>query len=301
MMLDHFDRMTLRFLNTLGWASRRVETSLGEVHILDVPGEGTLPPVLLFHGLSSAAADYAPLIRALRPHFRRILAPDLPGHGGSPVPSGGMEPHRLHAAIVEALDQVVREPMIVFGNSLGGIAAVRFAIARPAACRSIVLVSPGGAPQVEQELREFLSTFDLERPGAALTFIRRVWTKSPIPAAWMAWGVSQRFNRPAIREFLRQISPEHLLRAEELRALAMPVHLYWGTEEAIMPLASLHFFERHLPPGAQIARPPGVGHAPFLDRCAEVAGWIRAAASAPPLRDRPPEGASMEEGDRPAA
>ena len=40
------------------------------------------PPVVLVHGLSATNASMLPLIPALSRDFR-VLAPDLPGHGGT--------------------------------------------------------------------------------------------------------------------------------------------------------------------------------------------------------------------------
>src|SRR5678815_2871498 len=116
----------------LGYESRRVATTDGPVHVLDARGDGDLPTVVLLHGLGSWSVDYLPLFSRLRRHVRRIVAPDLlaHGHSGDPVPSGRLP--ALWDALAGALEATLDEPALVYGNSLGGLAALRLGIDRPA-------------------------------------------------------------------------------------------------------------------------------------------------------------------------
>ncbi|ONK09384.1 acetoin dehydrogenase E2 subunit dihydrolipoyllysine-residue acetyltransferase [Streptomyces sp. MP131-18] len=47
------------------------------------PPDAAGPPLLLVHGWGGDGGDRAPLMPLLGPH-RRLLVPDLPGHGGTP-------------------------------------------------------------------------------------------------------------------------------------------------------------------------------------------------------------------------
>ena len=58
-----------------------------------VGGEG--PPLLLVHGLGGAASNWSELAPLLAPR-RRLLVPDLPGHGGSSPLIWGPQP-TLHS------------------------------------------------------------------------------------------------------------------------------------------------------------------------------------------------------------
>ncbi|MEU0797199.1 alpha/beta fold hydrolase, partial [Amycolatopsis sp. NPDC005961] len=83
-------------------------------------GEGE-PAVLLLHGLGATGAvwnHFAP------PLGRRVLVPDLPGHGpSSPLPHYSFE--TLTAAVARALPD--RRPLVVAGHSLGGVLALELA------------------------------------------------------------------------------------------------------------------------------------------------------------------------------
>lgn len=90
---------------------------------LRVTGHGA-PPVLLLHGLGATGAVWDGLASQLD---RRLLAPDLPGHGGSPrLPEYTFQ--TLAAAVADALDEP--GPVAVLGHSLGGVVALELASGR---------------------------------------------------------------------------------------------------------------------------------------------------------------------------
>ncbi|MGW7532921.1 alpha/beta fold hydrolase [Amycolatopsis sp. NPDC054798] len=90
---------------------------------LRVTGHGE-PPVLLLHGLGATGAVWDGLASQLD---RRLLAPDLPGHGGSPrLPEYTFQ--TLAAAVADALDEP--GPVAVLGHSLGGVVALELASGR---------------------------------------------------------------------------------------------------------------------------------------------------------------------------
>jgi pimeloyl-ACP methyl ester carboxylesterase len=261
-----------------GYSSLRVGTSAGRVHVLDVRGGGHLPPVVLLHGLSSAAVHLLPLIRHLRGRVRRLMAPDMPAHGFSDAPPE-MHPSALKDALVEAMDAVIDEPVVLFGNSLGGSAAVHYAVTRPERVRGLILCSPSGAAMDEDELRRFVETFELDSHRAALDFVDRLFAERSRMRHLFAWGVRRSFRNPDVQALLSSLSPSDLLRPEQLSALRMPVLLLWGKGERILPRWHFDFFRRHLPEHARLEEPEGFGHAPYLDDAGAVARRILAFTS----------------------
>jgi pimeloyl-ACP methyl ester carboxylesterase len=276
----------LRFANHLartslqldGYRSRRVVTSAGRVHVLDACGQGHLPPVVLLHGISSAAVHFLPLLYRLRGRVRRIIAPDLPAHGESDRPSV-IRPEILKDALVEALDAVIDEPAVLFGNSMGGIAAVHYALARPERVRGLILCSPSGAMMDADEIKRFVGTFALDTHGAALAFVDRLFSRRNRMRHLFAWGVRRQFRDPEVRAILAGTQPTDLLTPEQLSALRMPLLLLWGRDERILPRHHLEFFRRHLPGHARLEEPEGFGHAPHLDDADAVARRILAFAA----------------------
>ncbi len=82
-------------------------------------GEGE-PPVAFLHGLGATGAVWAHLTELVD---RRVLVPDLPGHGKSaPLP------HYSFATIADAVARVLPDgPLVLVGHSLGGVIALELA------------------------------------------------------------------------------------------------------------------------------------------------------------------------------
>jgi pimeloyl-ACP methyl ester carboxylesterase len=245
------------------------------LHVVDVPGKGPLPPIVLLHGLSASAADYAPLFRRLRPFTRRLIAPDLPGHGLSAVPPGATSARAVFGAVRDALDQVLTEPAIVFGNSLGGTVAIRFALAAPRHTAGLFLVSPAGAPDDGPEWQSLMDLLRMANLEQAREFMRRVFPSNPRGLELLARGAQVRLSRPGVRRLIDEAEPADLLSSQELASLAMPTVLVWGRRERLLPISHREFFMRHMPPHVRFITPPLFGHAPFLDRPDDVAALVR--------------------------
>lgn len=253
------ERLRLTGARRLGFRGRTVDG----IHVLELDGTGDRPPVLLVHGLASCGLDYVPLMTQLAKRHRRVIAPDLPGHGFSPAPLDGMSPRAIRDRLTPAFQQILDEPAIVLGNSLGGLVAIRAALHEPEKVLGLVLASPGGAPMSEDELEQLLSNFRLNSHQLALGFVDRFQGRSQARHVF-AWGARLRMKRENIRAFVEQISHEHLLTAEELAAVQVPTLVFWGTDDRVLPASSLAFFREHLP-HANFVEPPGYGHAPYLD------------------------------------
>lgn len=263
----------------LGFESRSVETQRGRVRVITGAGGGELPTMVLLHGLGSQGADYLPLLLRLRPHVRKLVAPDLPGHGASDA-TFAERPRRTHIeTLTEALDAVLDEPAIVFGNSLGGFAAIRYALARPDRVRALYLASPSGAPSTADEIESLLGALRVESHDDALRFIARAMPgNKSLFRHVMAWGVRRRFA--AVRPWIESIRDPNPFTAAELARLSVPVHLVWGREEQLLPAAHLEFFRAHLPRTARIEEPEGFAHSPQVDDAKDVARRLLAFARA---------------------
>jgi pimeloyl-ACP methyl ester carboxylesterase len=235
------------------------------MHLLEAEGHGRLPPLVLLHGLSSTGVHYLPLVGHVRPHVRRLVLPDLPGHGFSEPPPGGMRHDAVAAGLQEALDAVLDEPAVIFGNSLGALAAIRYARTRPERVRGLFLCSPGGAPMDEDELRAYLGTFRVDTHASAVAFVDRVFGRRSTFRHVLAWGVRKRMRHPTVRGLLETASPESLLSRDDLAGLSMPVWLSWGRRDGVLPREHLDFFRENLPAHAVVHEPPEHGHSPYLE------------------------------------
>lgn len=259
---EHLARTSLRLK---GYTSRYVPTSAGRVHVLEVEGQGTLPPLVLLHGLSSAGVHFFPLLSHLQQSHSRIVIPDLPGHGFSDTPRR-LDAESMRHGLYEAMDVLTdAQPAMVFGNSLGGYAAIRYALARPHRVRALLLASPGGGEMTDDELEQLRNAFRLTRHREALAFIDRLLARRSRIRHLYAWGLRRQLRRPEVEAVLRAATSAELLTAEEINQLSQPLLLIWGRHERILPSRHLEFFRQHLPEHAEIHDADDWGHSPFLD------------------------------------
>lgn len=269
-MLSFPERLAGRALQASGLRRDKVRTEVGDVHYLKGSGKGQLPFVLL-HGLSANAIAYGDLIRRILPSVDTLIAPDMPGHGYSPTPREGLDATAMTDAVFEALDQLIDRPAVLLGNSMGGLAAIRYAAARPHKIRGLLLVSPGGAPMTQEELDQVLSIFRIESHQQGLDFVDRIFAQSPkLLRHAIARGSKQRFAHRTMRDFISGIDAKDLLTREEVGRLSMPTLIVWGRDEKVLPIKNLAWFAEHLPAHAEIERWQDFGHIGFMERPAAL-------------------------------
>lgn len=167
---------------------------------LRVVSSGQGAPLVLLHGFTGSATTWTPLSAALDTRYA-MHAVELPGHGGSSAPddAGRYALGRLAADLAGVLDALGIERAAVLGYSLGGRAALRFALEHPRRVGALVLesTSPGIVDPSERTTRraadEALADA-IEREGIA-RFVER-WEQLPL------WA-SQSALPDAVRERLR--------------------------------------------------------------------------------------------------
>jgi pimeloyl-ACP methyl ester carboxylesterase len=273
-LLPLVERLGRRALVKRGVEARTIETPKARLHAYDAKGEGSLPTTLLLHGLGSASTAFGPLLARLRPHVRRVVSLDYPGHGFSDDYAGKLTPDTLFETVTGAVDQLASEPAIVVGNSLGGAVALQYAVARPDRVRALVLLSPAGAPASDEEWASIRRAFDITTRKDAQAFFERVYHRSPWFLSLLAHELPESLRRRAVRDLLETATNDHAPAPEALAKLDMPILLIWGRSERLLPHGFLDYFTRHLPKHAIIERPDGVGHCPHFDAPAVVARRI---------------------------
>ncbi len=272
-MIGLYEIRARHALRRAGFAERSIPTRIGALTALEGRGGGRTP-LMLVHGFSAEAVHYAKLIDLLRPHVGRIIVPELPAHGSSAVPPAHAKGADLRAAIIEFFDRLIDEPTVIFGNSMGGLAAVYYALARPEKVKGLMLASPAGAGMTEHELEELISQFRLRGYADALAFVDRLLVDKSRLRRLIAWGVRRKFAIPALQTLLKTIGPDDLLKPSELSRLRVPTLLWWGKDDRILPRASFDFFAKHLPKSAIVEEPPRMSHSPYLEDPDGVAARI---------------------------
>jgi pimeloyl-ACP methyl ester carboxylesterase len=127
-----------------------LETAAGRLHYFDsaqtdatLAADG-LPTLLLLHSSGASHRQWRQLIGQVTQNWR-ILAPDLFGYGGTPLPRSATQPASILQAemdLLGALLQQVDEPVHVIGHSYGGAVALELALLHPTRIAALAVYEP---------------------------------------------------------------------------------------------------------------------------------------------------------------
>lgn len=258
-----------------GYRSKRVDTAAGPVHYMVRPGEGPHLPIVLLHGLGSAGAHYGPLLRHLRKHVQKLTIVDFPGHGFSRHKNVSIDAELFRVSVEQALDQIITEPVILYGNSLGGLAAIRYSVLRPKFVKALIACSPGGAPMTEVERDSLRRLFDPSNHEACLEFVDRLLSKQYKTRHMFGIGVKYALRDETVRNLLSSLDESIMFSQEEVSQLSVPTLCVWGKEDGILPKTGESFFRRCLPDqNTRFSAPADFGHSPHLEYPRRVARQI---------------------------
>ncbi len=270
------DLVALGLLRARGFRTRRVPTAHGTLAALEAPGRGELPPVVLVHGLSSRGTHFALVALRLLRHVRRVVIPDLLGHGRSEVPARPLSGPVMQEALDEALDRLLDEPFLLYGNSLGGYGVLRHAHRSPDRVLAVVAMAPGGAPLRSMSMGAYLERFRVRSLAEARRFAEAYFGRRPLLSGLLALAVRRQLRHPPVRAFIDRIADSDLLQPHQLAELPMPVLLLWGGNDQVCVPEQLEWFRQHLPPHARVEVPPHYGHAPYIERPHDLADRLLA-------------------------
>ncbi|SDP73972.1 alpha/beta fold hydrolase [Lentzea jiangxiensis] len=156
-----------------GGTSHRADLG-GPVHWVDFGGPADGPRIVLVHGLGGSHLNWV-LLAPLLARRARVTAVDLAGHGLT-HPEGRETTVQANTELLgRFLDEVVGEPVVLVGNSMGGMISLFQTVANPERVRGLVLVDPA-LPMVLGTRPDptMLSTFFLYSvPGLGERFLAR--------------------------------------------------------------------------------------------------------------------------------
>ncbi len=216
-------------------------------------GVGNGPTIVLLHGGGPGASSWANFARNIPVLARdfHVLAVDQPGFGLSDKPTEHPQ-YFVHSssAVKDLLDTLeITDRVHILGNSLGGGAAVRFALDYPDRAGKLVLMGPGGvsnnlfAPDPTEGVKA-LSTFVGEPTRENIEkFIRIMVFDQKLVTAEL---IDERFELARTPESLAAMRAmgksfasadfEKGMLWRDAYKLRQPVLLIWGREDRVNPL-----------------------------------------------------------------
>jgi pyruvate dehydrogenase E2 component (dihydrolipoamide acetyltransferase) len=245
-------------------------------------GPADAPEALVFlHGLGGSYSTWASVLGDFAETYR-VVAVDLPGHGGSDKPSPASTDYSisgLAAKLGELLEKLELTPAVLIGHSLGGATALQLALDRPKLVRALVLVDSAAlgleinnelldrvesAPS-RDEARQLLELFFQDRRFVLERGIDEMY------AARNAPGADDAVKAIAASAFTRH--GQNLVLADRLGELEVPLLVIWGELDRVIPSTHAVAVLTALPT-AWLEIMEGVGHVPHLEAAPAFAAIV---------------------------
>ena len=280
------------------WGGRTRTVDLGgTLHYVDFDGPAQAPAIVLVHGLGGSHVNWLPLADRLRANHR-VYALDLAGFGFT-------RGTRLSAAVGDNadlvrrfIDEVVGEPVILIGNSMGGLITTLVAAHADAPLRGIVLIDPAMPAPRGRPDAQVTSLFTLlaapvrraarARRGRTLSVAGEVavvlrlciadWDRldedvfeAHVDLATAQKGFTELNEsfKLAGRTMIAALARRSVVR-RRLADITVPVLLIQGDQDRLVHVSAARWAAR-MNPDWQYVEMAGVGHVPMLESPDETA------------------------------
>jgi pimeloyl-ACP methyl ester carboxylesterase len=228
-------------------------------------------PVVLLHGYTDSARDWAPIAPFLSPRFRLII-PDLRGQGASGKPDCCYTRFDFAYDIKLLLERLELRSAVVVGHSLGSIVAQTFAEEWPGRTRRLILISSTGTYFGPAQKGAWVATALPASLAGAERLEDPIDPDSAFMKSW--WSESMRINPPFFSSRERQdaaaiparvwraIAQQCLLGVDlhfMLPRITSPTLLIWGGEDTLESPAGRAALRSGIK-AAQVVNFPSLGH-----------------------------------------
>lgn len=211
------------------------------IHALTSRGPGRT--VVCVHGVGVSSRYFTPTLDVLGAEFD-VLAPDLPGFGGSGDPGFALDLPALADALLDWIDAMGLQRVALLGNSFGCQIAVEAALRRCDQVERLVLQGPTTDPAARTargQIGRWLANSPAEDPRQMPLILRD-------------------YRDAGLRRLRRTFRAALTDRIEDkLPALALPVLVVRGDRDRLVPQAWAEQVTRLLPHG-RLAVVPGAAH-----------------------------------------
>lgn len=231
-------------------------------------GQPTAPPVVLIHGFTHSLETWNGWTTRLQDEYR-VIRYDLLGHGlTGPDPKERYSPKERAAFLGNVLNALEIENAAIAGNSLGGLAAWRFASSNSERVNALILISPGAYPL------NGVGDEPVEIPAATKAYLITAPDAGVRASAEIIYADDSKITEDRLttmRDMIRREGNGNALikslenftlpdPTEALSKIAAPTLIIWGEDDILIPLEQGLKIERAIP-NARLITYPGVGHA----------------------------------------
>lgn len=201
-------------------------------------GQG--PDLLLLHSGGMAGEEWAPQIPHLEKRFR-VIVPDLPGHGKTPLPDDNLSIDKMGKAVLNMLDGLGIDSLHTCGSSMGGAVALWLTVHHPERVKSAVIY--------RMVHRKNVSTYAQTLAMADPAYWEQYGLHQWLSKLHEAQGGADAWKRVIARvsEALDPQNSSHGYSLETLTQIKQPVLIITGDRDPVAPLEDALAMYRAIP------------------------------------------------------
>jgi pyruvate dehydrogenase E2 component (dihydrolipoamide acetyltransferase) len=239
-------------------------------------GESDRIPVLLLHGFGADLNTWMFTQPALA-EGRRVIALDLPGHGGSTKQLDHADVESLATIVDHALKALGIERLHLVGHSMGGGIAIAFASREPERVATLTLIASASlGPEINAT---FIDGFvRAARRREAVEVLNLLVHDPALVSRTMVEDVLRYKRLDGVPEALAAFAEEWFPGGRQIvglgdgvAVLKLPVQIIWGREDRIIPAAHAEALASRLP----VHILEQTGHLPHMEKAGEVNRLIK--------------------------
>lgn len=223
-------------------------------------------PIVLVHGLGSSSEVWAGVMPLLSRQFR-VYAPDMPGHGETPLVPEGTNIRANVLYLKRFIDKLGYSRVTLAGNSLGGWIATRFALDYPDHVHHLYLLNSAGL------IREnFISPYAEDRGMAKRSIDSMLGVSLPLPG-FILDSVVRNSQMPAYSGFIHNYDAQEEL-DNDLAQVQTPTTIIWGVKDGLFPINYANEFHAGIA-NSELILLRKTGHIPQLQAPLKVVRIIK--------------------------
>lgn len=243
---------------------------------------GSGQPILLIHGFDSSIFEFRRLVPELASDAQ-VWTMDLLGFGftdrttDTPITPAAIKQH-----IYSFWQQQIGKPMIVAGASMGGAAAIDFALDFPDAVEKLVLLDSAGfaaGPAMGKFMMPPLdswATAFLKNPGVRRRISQQAYCDRTFVTPDAELCAALHLQMPNWKEALIGFTKSggYNFLSNSIQKLNLPTLIVWGEQDKILGTKDAYRFQKTIP-GSQLVWIAECGHVPHLEKPRNTAQAIR--------------------------